>query len=100
MSKKITLYRPGSGSEGIWFEEKWCSHCTKQPIDPSEGGCLLLLHMMCYETYEEEYPQEVQLVNDAPVCLAFESREEVKRKKREAWKKFLSKSVQLKLWRA
>tara|TARA_R100001591_G_scaffold61433_2_gene70892 strand:+ start:461 stop:757 length:297 start_codon:yes stop_codon:yes gene_type:complete len=97
MNKKITLYRPGSGSEGIWFEEKWCAHCTKQPLNPSKGGCLLLLHMMCYDTSEEGYPQEIQLINNKPVCLGFKSREEVKRK--ETWKKFLPKSVQLKLWR-
>ena len=98
MNKKIILYRPSSGSEGVWFEDKFCSKCTKQPINSNDGGCNILLHMMCYDTDEAEYPQEVQLIGGIPTCLAFDSRAERERQKKERWNKFISKAKQYTLW--
>ena len=84
-------YRPSSGSEGVWFESKFCAQCVRQPLDPNDGGCLIQLNAMCFEIDEDEYPQEWILQNDAPYCTAFDSR------KKKKWEKF-SSPKQFKLW--
>ena len=63
-------YRPSSGTEGMWFEEKFCMQCLH--CDPNPDGakqCDILCRAFCFDIGEEHYPNEwVYDVNDQPTC--------------------------------
>ncbi len=36
-----------NGTEGTYYEAKFCDRCTHQPPNPDDGGCpVFLLHML------------------------------------------------------
>lgn len=62
-------YKPGNGTEGIFFYEWFCGRCAKQALCEIQGLTML------FRPEDEEYPQEWQYGQDGqPVCTAFEKR--------------------------
>jgi hypothetical protein len=82
--KKTIPYRPSSGTEGMIFEENWCCNCEHRPLNPNEGHCDISMDMFFYDIDDPEYPKEIILKNDMPVCTSF--------KKRDILKKLLNQS--------
>lgn len=66
-------YRPSNGSEGMWFEDQFCSQCINQHPDPDKGkNCMIVCNAMCYDLKDPEYPKEwVYDESDKPTCTAF-----------------------------
>lgn len=64
------LYRPSNGTEGEMFHEKWCYQCTHYD-DP----CEIQFRSMSFEKTDPEYPQEWQMVDGKPACIAFDREE-------------------------
>jgi hypothetical protein len=72
-------YRPGSGTEGMAFDERWCNHCTRDEeyrndpdnVDPAKG-CQILSNTFILEINDPEYPKEWIYGKDGrPCCTAF-----------------------------
>ena len=71
-------YRPGSGTEGMAFDDAWCAYCardaafrTNEYVDP-ELGCKILADTFVYEITDPEYPKEWIYGGDGrPRCTAF-----------------------------
>lgn len=67
-------YRPSNGTDGMWFEEKFCMQCRRCNPDPDkQPQCKILLRMLVYGTEEKEYPK--QLIYDEKgngICTSFE----------------------------
>lgn len=65
-------YRPSSGTEGIWFTDKFCDHCIHQHPDPDNPKqCNILMRTMCYDVNEKEYPEEwTYNESNKPTCTA------------------------------
>ena len=77
---KPELYRPANGTEGMWFEEKWCNNCkkirigTSAPTKPNE--CNIYDLSLFYDTDDPEYPKELIFdKNGNACCTAFEKKE-------------------------
>ncbi len=73
-------YRPGSGTEGMSFDDHWCEHCTRdRPYrddpdnhDPAIHGCQIIADVFAYETDNPKYPKEwVYGADGVPKCTAF-----------------------------
>ena len=74
MSEK---YQPSSGTEGCWFQDKFCNICEKDRAyreDPDNGeGCRIAILSMIYSTTDQEYPKEWIYDSEGnPTCTAFE----------------------------
>lgn len=53
------LYRPSNGTEGMIFEEHYCSQCIHDNPDPNHPKkCELIVRAMCFYETEPEYPLE------------------------------------------
>lgn len=66
-------YRPSNGSEGDWFEQKWCHDCKQIDIDP-HGGCPIWNAALCLSTDDENYPKELTFAKSgAPICEAYKA---------------------------
>ena len=71
-------YRPGSGTEGIAFDEAWCDHCARDAafrndpdIDPALG-CQIIADTFAFDIKDPRYPKEwVHDRNGRPSCTAF-----------------------------
>jgi hypothetical protein len=69
-------YQPSNGTEGWFFECKFCDNCTKDKQrhtnDTNDPSCEILLSAMCFDINEPEYPKE-WIYNDKnePTCTAF-----------------------------
>lgn len=72
-------YRPGSGTEGMAFDEHWCNHCTRD-LAYREGGddanpaiaCQIIADTFAYDVDDPEYPKEWIYGRDGrPCCTAF-----------------------------
>jgi hypothetical protein len=83
IAHRVELYRPSSGTEGICFQEAWCSRCKRDALwngtasDPDRVDddklCQLIARSMANRIDEPGYPQEwVRMQDGTPVCLAFE----------------------------
>lgn len=75
-------YRPSNGSEGDFFQAKYCNRCDNDWLFRTFGegtGCHILAKTLIFDTRDEEYPKE-WVYNDAgrPVCTAFVLVKEVK----------------------
>lgn len=79
----VRLYRPGSGTEGIGFYERWCFKCKRDAhmnsgkdwdqCEPHEI-CSIIGDTLAYEVDDPKYPKEWIYAQDGrPMCLAFES---------------------------
>ena len=65
------LYVPGNGTEGSWFEARWCNRCVRdQSYDEETGanGCDILADALC----NLEPVQWRQDGPEGPRCTAFE----------------------------
>jgi hypothetical protein len=76
--KVLQPYRPGSGSEGAWFQEKFCVNCIKDHAvnrnwqDPDWGrGCQILARSLAHDVKDPLYPKEWVRVADGPFCTAY-----------------------------
>ena len=72
-------YRPGSGTEGIAFDEVWCEHCARDAAYRNGGpdadpalGCQILAAALCFDIKDPSFPKEWVYGHDArPCCTAF-----------------------------
>ena len=69
-------YRPSNGSEGEWFENRFCGQCEKDRAwrEREECGCDILGNALAFDIGEEGYPPEWVADDDGsnPRCTAFE----------------------------
>lgn len=70
-------YRPSNGTEGMIFDDAWCSHCKRDAAwridEQSADPCPILSDSFAYEVDALEYPTEWQFDADGqPCCTAFE----------------------------
>ncbi len=71
------LYRPSNGTEGIYFQERWCDHCKADKAFRDSGyedgdGCPILAATMGYDITHPKYPREWQWQKGEPICTAFD----------------------------
>jgi len=72
MSKPGDPYRPINGSEGFWFEEKFCDRCRRNRPNANDGGCKIIMKSLVHNIDESGYPKEWTSTNDGePTCTAF-----------------------------
>lgn len=69
-------YRPGSGTEGMAFDDKWCAHCTRDAAwredETQHDGCDILSRTFALDITDPDYPKEwVYDRNGCPSCTAF-----------------------------
>ncbi len=66
-------YRPSNGTEGMWFDDKFCANCIHQNPNPDlKPQCMIVCNAMCYYTNEPEYPKEwIYDANNEPTCTKF-----------------------------
>ena len=66
-------YRPSNGTEGMWFEDKFCDNCINQNPNPDlKPFCEILCNALCYDLSDKEYPSEWTYdVNGKPTCTSF-----------------------------
>ena len=76
MVAKTEKYRPSNGTEGEWFQAKFCENCTK---DSEARPCRILGYTMIFDVDDKDYPK--QWVKDVgaewpgnPRCTAFSDR--------------------------
>jgi len=66
-------YRPSNGTEGMWFEDKFCMNCIN--CDPNPDGkkqCMIMMRAFMHDTNEPQYPTEwVYDENNKPTCTAW-----------------------------
>ena len=69
-------YRPSCGTEGIAFDDKWCSWCARdaafrEDMDRNDG-CQIVADTFAYELGDPHYPKEWVFDRDGrPSCTAF-----------------------------
>lgn len=72
-------YRPGSGTEGMSFDEAWCEHCTRD-AEYRNGGpdadpaiaCQIIADTFAFDVNDPRYPKEwVYDRKGQPCCTAF-----------------------------
>lgn len=72
-------YRPGSGTEGMSFDDHWCDHCTRDQAYREGGdnadpalGCPIIADVFAFDVTDPKYPKEwVYDRNGVPCCTAF-----------------------------
>jgi hypothetical protein len=71
MTPDGTPYRPSNGTEGMWFEDKFCSNCIHDC--PKENGkkCEIILYAMMCDVTDKEYPREWIYKDNKPTCTNF-----------------------------
>jgi len=74
--KRIKLYQPSNGTEGMIFMEQFCDKCWHEtPGETPEGSCPIPLATMLYSINDAEYPNQWRYVDGKPTCISFFSRE-------------------------
>lgn len=69
MNEQLEKYRPSNGTEGEIFMDNHCMQCIHCDPDPDgEKQCEILARALCYDTKDEEYPEEWVYKNDEPTC--------------------------------
>ena len=72
-------YRPGSGTEGMAFDEAWCEHCERDreyreagpDADPAIA-CQIIADTFAFDIDDPRYPKEwVYDRTGKPCCTAF-----------------------------
>lgn len=68
-------YRPGSGTEGMAFDDLWCEHCARDAefrkdwnADPAIG-CQIIAGTFFHEKTDPEYPKEWVYDRKGKPCL-------------------------------
>lgn len=72
-------YRPGSGTEGMAFDDQWCAHCARDKAYRDGGddadpaiACQILSNTLVYAINDVGYPKEWIYGRDGrPCCTAF-----------------------------
>ena len=70
-------YRPGSGIEGMFFDDVWCSSCARDAeyrknIDGPDSGCQILAATFRYKITDPAYPKQwIYDRTGKPCCTAF-----------------------------
>jgi hypothetical protein len=68
-------YRPGSGTEGMAFDDAWCSHCARDAAwreDQNAECCDILSLTFALDIRDPDYPREWVYGRDGrPCCTAF-----------------------------
>ncbi len=68
-------YRPGSGTEGMAFDDAWCAHCARDAAwreDESAECCDILSRTFALDIRDPDYPKEwVYGREGRPYCTAF-----------------------------
>lgn len=70
-------YRPSNGSEGIDWDDQWCSHCSRDAAfreDPDQNdGCPIYALTFALDINHPDYPKEWIEDDDGsnPRCTAF-----------------------------
>jgi hypothetical protein len=68
-------YRPSNGTAGADFEDRWCSHCSRDAAfraNPDSGdGCPIVAATFAFEIDHPEYPKEWVTNEKGPRCTAF-----------------------------
>lgn len=63
-------YRPSNGTEGMIFEDNFCSHCIHDNA-AKEKYCPIITAAMCFNPTEPEYPKEWIIKDEEPHCTNF-----------------------------
>lgn len=67
-----TPYRPSNGSEGEYFESKFCLQCARVDEDP-HGGCPIWGAAIEFGADDPNYPKELRLdERGRPTCTGFQ----------------------------
>ena len=72
-------YRPGSGTEGMAWDDAWCDHCARDAEYRAGGdnadpalGCKILADAFAYDIGDPNYPKEWVYGRDGrPCCTAY-----------------------------
>ena len=69
-------YRPSNGSEGMWFDEKFCLNCIHEKFMHTQKHgdmqCNIFNRAFLFDIDDKEYPEEWQYdENDNPTCTAW-----------------------------
>lgn len=67
-------YRPSNGTEGMIFDDRWCSNCARDAAwreDDSKEPCGILSRTFLYEIDDPDYPTEWIEDDAGPRCTAF-----------------------------
>jgi len=63
-------YLPSNGTEGMIFEDNFCSHCIHDnPV--KEKYCPIITAAMCFSPTEPEYPKEWIIKDGHPTCTNY-----------------------------
>lgn len=66
-------YRPSNGTEGMMFEEEFCSRCVKQDGPDGDSMCSVWDAAMFFSADEPDYPKELVWSPEGhPICKAFD----------------------------
>lgn len=67
-------FRPSNGTEGMIFEEHFCSQCIHQNPDPTKNkNCEVAMLAFCFDERDKEYPREWIFNADGwPVCTKWQ----------------------------
>jgi len=66
-------YCPSNGSEGDWFEDKFCMNCINTNPDPTKKPqCAIWCAAVCHHVNEAGFPKEwIYDANNEPTCTAW-----------------------------
>jgi hypothetical protein len=80
MANATRSFRPANGTEGMIFDDAWCSRCQRDDAwrrDDSAEPCDILSRTFIYSTDDPEYPKEwveddvPYPLDSRPRCAAF-----------------------------
>lgn len=72
MKRRIEIYRPSNGTEGMAFMDKFCCHCfhERAMTNPKGEGkaCSIVAKTMAFDENDKEYPREWRYIDGKPTC--------------------------------
>jgi len=76
MGKAGEKFRPSNGTEGCFFEDKFCSQCRNEKFmhtqDTNDKQCDILNDALTFDLDEEKYPKEWTYDEAGdPTCTAY-----------------------------
>lgn len=71
--EKNRKYCPSNGTEGSWFEDKFCMNCIHTNPDPcKKPQCEIWCRALCWNVTDEHFPKEwIYDDNDKPTCTSW-----------------------------
>ena len=79
-------YMPSNGTEGMAFEDRWCSRCARdckyQRTNDGKDGCGILMKALC-----GIQPREWVKIASGPACLGFRVRTAGPQRRPPGWSK-------------